>query len=267
MSIGGIVGSLAGPATALAALAGAGTMTGPEAMAVESMSIAGVDENGDFIIAERAFQWWPESFADNLAGGWSKKPVPGASHAMVNWSSNQGRTFSFSVMLTRQLIEPEDLQQNTVGFEVGALLGTTQDPYDSRNRQYNVDVAAGIAYLRSYMYPRYGSAGLSSPTDVKPPATVILNIPNMQLNEDGSDTVWCKMFGCDVSYMKSFPNGRPRIAQVTLTFEQIIQGPEGVRFKSFRDIYNRGSVNGRGAGSSYRNPRGITTPIKKGGNP
>jgi hypothetical protein len=50
-------------------------------------------------------------------------------------------------------------------------------------------------------------------------------MPNMGLNEDGSDIIFGVVTGCDVTYEKLFSDGQPRIVKVSLTFKQVIENP------------------------------------------
>jgi len=194
---------------------------------VARASMMGIDsESGEEVLTEQAFQWWPESFSDSIEIGWEPKQVPGASHAIMQWNSNGGRTFSFDVLLYRNM-EPLAVQNELSIFGIGALL---PDPSNDDNAKFNINIEYMVSWLRSFCYPRYvsgtGSDGSSVVTRVVAPPIAILNLPNMALNEDGSDTVFGVVTACDVTYEKLFPNGQPRAVKVSLTLKQVVQNPQ-----------------------------------------
>lgn len=204
------------------------------------------------VIPERSFQWNPESIQDSLQVGWSEKQIPGGSHALMQWSGNGGRTISFDVILSRHMRYEED-------FTIGSMpVGAIPAKADFRRdvvKKYNVEIRAAIAYLRSYCYPEYetqGKVGLSIP-----PPICLLTVPGTQLNESGGDTIWTVVTGCDVRYRKAFPDGKPRLVTVSMTFRQIVQHPlDGVLYKTRGDLLGR-DYQGRGTAEAYESIREI----------
>jgi len=218
----------------------------------------GIDaETGITVLPERAFQWFPESFSDSIEIGWEPKQVPGASHAIMQWSANGGRTFSFETLLYRNMA-PLDLQRkqaelsgptiavgtpgsNTTLTPIEAFLPNPSDP---SNAPYNINIESMVSWLRAFCYPRYvtgqGFGGTKITRPVSPPIA-ILNLPGMALNEDGSDILYCVMTGCDVTYEKLFPNGQPRVVKVSLTLKQVVQNPKNansIQFVGFDTLKN-----------------------------
>jgi hypothetical protein len=194
-------------------------MEGPEGEKSASMTICGVDiDNPDVAkpaIPERAFQYWPDSIRDSIEIGWEFQNLPGASHAMGKWSSNGGRTISFDVTFARFM---KDVDKRTTLEKLMDPFGLTKPDGD---KGANVDVAGAVRYLRAYCYPFY-KAGAQF-VEAKPPPIAILNVPNLQLNEAGGDAIYAVMTGCEVEYVKAFPDGTPRLATVSLTFRQVVQ--------------------------------------------
>lgn len=199
-----------------------------------SISIAGVDPTDPSkmfeSLPERTLQYWPESVSDSYEIGWNFKDIPGASHALAQWASNNGRTISFDVhfhRFTRPIAHRTSAEKLK---DIGDKAGPKADPSS------NVDIRNEIAYLRGYCYPTYGVIG-----GIKgsfPPPVAILNIPGLGLNEsDGSDSIFAVMTQCEVTYILCFPNGTPRHATVSLAFKQIVQKANGVEFKGWPDNY------------------------------
>jgi hypothetical protein len=223
---------------------------------VARASMMGIDsETGKEALPEHAFQWWPESFSDNIEIGWEPKQVPGASHAIMQWNSNGGRTFSFDVLLYRNM-EPLAVQSELSMFGIGALL---PDPNNDDNARFNINIEYMVSWLRSFCYPRYvrgtGLDGSTVVTRVVAPPIAILNLPNMALNEDGGDTVFGVMTACDVNYEKLFPNGQPRAVKVSVTIKQVVQDPQqsgrqAIRFKGYPEL---GTARKGAIGNEYLN--------------
>jgi hypothetical protein len=199
--------------------------SGPDGMAPATLSIAGVDPRnpgGALLIPERAFQFWPDAIEDGIEIGWDFKDIPGASHSLAQWGSNGGRTISFTVQLHR-FQKPVDDRTIFEKMDDPFGLTTPSQTLPADQRAHNVDLAAEVAYLRSYCYPVLGTdaAGL---VVAYPPPIALICAPGLQLSEDGADWIYGVMTGCDVSYARLFANGVPRRASVALSFKQVVQG-------------------------------------------
>jgi len=197
------------------------------------VSMIGIDHTGAVVIPQQAFQWWPESITDTMGTGWQFKQIPGASHALAQWGSNNGRVFAMELKLSRSMRYLEDFKSAGLFGDV-PLQAKGINPRSPRNLASNVDIRQMVRYLRAYCYPNYDSINNGI---ALPPVTVVLNVPGLQLNEDGSDTIWAVMTACDVTYMKAFRDGKPRLATVSLGFQQIVQtANDGVLYKNRRTL-------------------------------
>lgn len=211
-------------------------MLGPESGDVKAMSIAGVDpiDPTKLLLTERTFQYWPETIQDSIEIGWNFRDIPGASHALAQWGSNNGRTITFEVQLHRFQIPYDDKEANnafTVRTFGSSLLTRPDDQYLKDVRHLNVDIRNEIRFLRGFCYPSYRE--VEGRTVAHPPPIAILDIPGVGLNESGGNTIFAVMTSCDVTYTLLFPNGVPRRATVALTFKQVVQREEGVFFKGW----------------------------------
>lgn len=208
------------------------------------ISMIGIDHKGEQVIGQQAFQWWPETIQDTMGIGWSFKQIPGASHALAQWGSNNGRTFTMEIKLSRSMRYLEDFQAAGPFGDMPLTAGLV-NPDGPRNLAFNVDIRKMVRYLRAYTYPDYDAkaGGIALP-----PVTCVLNVPGLQLSETGNDTIWCKMTGCDVTYMKAFKDGKPRLASVSLGFQQVVQKNDGVHYVSrtmlLESIEGTGNKNG-----------------------
>ena len=189
------------------------TSTGRAAQA----SMMGIDpETGEMVLEEQAFQFWPESVQDSIEIGWEPKQVPAMSHSLMQWSGNGGRTFSFELEMIR-VMKPLAKQPTPFGLP-------PEDPANEANQPFNVNIEYMISWFRSFCYPFYEetAAGVRR---AKAPPIAILHMPNMALNEDGSDIIFAVVTGCDVTYEKSFSDGQPRQVKLSLTLKQVIENP------------------------------------------
>lgn len=201
-------------------------MDGPEGGDYASMSIAGVSPvTTEVMLPERTFQYWPESISDTIDVGWNFKDIPGASHALAQWSSNGGRTISFEVHFHR-FMKPKEVTNSNFFERANDPFGLTTPeqsvPIDQR--PHNVDIASEIKYLRAMCYPSYGD--VEGYVTSYPPPIGILNVPNLGWgDENGTNALYVVMTGCDVTYNLLFRDGTPRKATVALTLRQVVQDP------------------------------------------
>lgn len=204
------------------------------------------------------FQYFPESLSDSKAINYQQKEVPGGSLPIYQWVSSGERSVSFTAFFTSDtdlVADPQlaaSLQESTLGM-----------------RDRNVDIRSAVAWLRSFMLPRYvngstGGGGGSStqgtaPTGATgvgsgnvsagvtyltlPPRRLRLYIPNSgigiaggmmsaQEQQSNPDSVTCVMTQCEVEWSAYFPSGCPRIATVQLAFAQVAQLGQRVVFPS-----------------------------------
>lgn len=211
-------------------------MTGPEGESSAYMSIAGLNPEtpSAFLpgMEERKFQYWPESISDTIDIGWNFKDIPGASHALAQWASNNGRTITFEIQLHRFMKPRKNLSVMEIVKTMGtAMLTTPTSTIPMNQTQYNVDVANEIRFLRGFCYPYFM---LVEGIQVSlPPPVAMLSIPGLPLDdESGGPVIYAVMTGCDVTYNLLFPDGTPRRATVSLTFRQIVQRSKvGVFFR------------------------------------
>lgn len=216
------------------------------------ISMKAIDwETGEEILPERAFQWNPESISDDYQVSWSPKDIPGASHPLMQWNANGARIISFELKMTRDLKTPQKLQEESEdsisgGFEQS--LGLQVDPTDDRNKRYNMNIPAAIAYLRSCCYPEYTKERRGA--NVKPPPLLLLNVPGLALSEDGSDVIYCVLTQCNINYQKAWDDGTPKVVVATVVFQQVIQTDRGIQFRGRKNFLDR--INGAQGG--YGNP-------------
>lgn len=252
------------PPTIIGALAQV-IIDGPEGMRPEYITIMGInptDPAGPPLIPERTLQFWPSQIQDSIAIGWSKKEIPGASHALMQWGGNSGRTISFEVVVGRFMKDVKDWNIVDKLFDPFKLNTPTSKTMKD-NREYNEDVVAAIKYFRAFTYPSYQPDEAGFEVSYNPPVA-ILHLPGMGLGDissgagiapEGPDVFFGVMTTCDYSIEHAFPNGVPKLARLSLAFEQVVQDPfgnKGVVFRSASDLLDVGAGRSIVGGINYR---------------
>lgn len=169
-----------------------------------------------------ALQYFPEAISDTKQVNYVQKAIPGGNLPLYQWINGGERTISFTAAFSSDV----DLSLHD-GRTYEALKG--QELLDR-----NVNVAAAILWLRSFMMPTYDEK-TARPL---PPPRASLSIPGSAIGYTGGVNKWddsphkirCVMTQCDVEYKAFFPSGTPRLASVSLSFGQIAQYPGAVVF-------------------------------------
>lgn len=221
--------TMAGALAALGAGAAAGVYFGlTDTFRLSKASMMGIDsETGEEVLPENAFQWLPDTLSDTIETGWESKQVPGMSSALMQWSSNGGRTISFELVMFRTMLPVAD--------QPGALVFRA-NPDSEENAPYNANIEYMLSWLRSFCYPSFAPGG--DFRRVKSPPIAILNIPNLALNEDGSDIIFAVMTECGITYDRLFNSGKARAVRVNISLKQVVNDPSTgtYRFKTQKDF-------------------------------
>lgn len=181
------------------------------------------------------FQFWPQQVTDNYTPNYATKPIPGASHPLLQWTGGNGRTISFTATFVTEIREDAFSLQNSgvVGSDFRSRLNTAGkvsavgNPIGAAllpSTRYTVNVAAAIAALQQYLYPNYEDIkGI-----IKPPKKLVLVLPGTRLGRsESADGVLCVMKAANVTMESWFPTGEMRAASVALEFAEIIQYTQG----------------------------------------
>lgn len=203
---------------------------------------------GDDDRAESAFefQYFPETITDSKTINYSSKEVPGGSLPIKQYVSSGARTISFTTVLSTDI---DTKNKNEPKGSNSILL-------DARGRRYNIDVANSVAYLRSFLFPTYGNAGVLGMPITKAPPKCLLQVLGSEINRAGDPDqvadapILCVMTSCEVTWEQFFPNNLPRIATVSLSFEQIAQFNRNVFFPN-RPAQTAGSPDPWNTGDGY----------------
>jgi len=93
--------------------------------------IAPLDKDGkvDGELKARTLQYWPENLTDDKGSNWQSRDIPGAPLPLYQWISGSERGFNFTAVFSR---------------DMDGIIGDEIEP-----DKYNVDIDAGIAWLRA----------------------------------------------------------------------------------------------------------------------
>lgn len=182
-----------------------------------------------------SFQYWPETLTDSAQVNYVKKSIPGGSLPLYQWVNGGEHSVSFQAMFTTDvdLTKWNDKQPASDVNESYAA-----EIKDKGLRSRNIDIRGALIWLRSFRMPTYKPDGT-----YLPPPKAILTIPGYRMGMWSGDTgtgtepddMVCVMTQCEIEIRASFPNGVPRIAVVTLAFEEVAQRSGIVKFPGYND--------------------------------
>jgi hypothetical protein len=180
---------------------------------------------------EKYFQYFPETITSNRSVNWASKPIPGGSHPLYQFIGGTDHTIAFTAIFTSD--------ENTMGQSLydslagGVSIASLAKKVFGAKKKHNVDVAAAIAWLRSFTYASYAA----SASKVIAPPVLRLYLPNSGIWGAGKfrDSVDVVMTQCDVTYESFHRTGHPRIAVVNLSFFETIQVGKNWKFVDRND--------------------------------
>ena len=184
----------------------------PEMVSFAGNKKAGV--SGDEIFV---FQYWPETLDDTYNVEYAQKQIPGASHPLLQWIGGSGRQITFTAQFTAEL----DTGEARGGLRNAATLHQPLANLMPSDR-YTVDIRAALNRLRSYMMADYGTQANGLNSLASPPKKLWLVLEGTLLGGT-DDAILVVLRSAPITYESWFPNGHPRIVQVSLTFDQIVQ--------------------------------------------
>lgn len=159
------------------------------------------------------FQYWPQEINDSFDSGWVDKPIPGGDQPIQQYVGGQPHSITFAAVFTAEINDPGIPQLNIPG------------------EKYTIDLVAARQRLESYTRPTYRQGGQLGVTE--PPPRIVLVFPGLALGRD-RDQLLVVMKSINIVHQRFFPDGRPRIMTVNLTFQESIQfqskDGQGVRF-------------------------------------
>ena len=97
-------------------------------------------------------------------------------------------------------------------------------PNNEKEDKHTVDVAAAVGWLRWLCHPDYPRG---KDFAMEPP---FLNLvcPRTPIGRDMGDRMNCIMTQCDVTWKRWFPDGTPRLAEVQVSFAEVVQLPQSL---------------------------------------
>ncbi len=181
-----------------------------------SVIIAPLDRDGkidDDLGGAKVLQYWPESLEITKSQGWQEKPIPGMNLPLYQWTGGGGRSISFTAVFSRDMD--------------GDIKKIKED-------KHNVDIDAAIAWLNLLSSSDYEDLG-DMQVAVAPPILWMAFMGSSigYSGATGNSTgykgdiaglgVHCILPEVGESRLNWFPSGRPRFAEVSLSFNEVIQ--------------------------------------------
>jgi hypothetical protein len=191
---------------------------------VAELIIAPLDDNGSIdndLGGEKILQYWPESMNESSAANWQSTSPPGTILPIYQWISGSERTFSFTVVFSRD-----------VNGEIGKGKDLEED-------KFNVDVDAAIAWLYTLKTNDYKNLGDVGQVATAPPTLWVhlsgtklgynMNVPNeLKANSENTGGIYCLLGEISVNRENWFTNGVTRYATVDLSFFETMQVGTGI---------------------------------------
>lgn len=187
-------------------------------------------EDPEAMLYPRAFQYYPETIQVSKQTGWESQEVAGGSHPLYEWVKGGESGITFTVVFTRDLEEVSTLEigemQWMFGFGPEYDTNKLKNTFAMEDKDRNPDIRVELNWLKWFSYPEY----ISGDPVVKPPPKLRLFLPNSGIGEGGKDYMNAVMSSMDITYQKMFPNGEPRIVEVSLSFNEVVQVGDRIRF-------------------------------------
>jgi hypothetical protein len=188
-------------------------LQGPDSKKLPTGSVTPIASDGIPLLGSQLFfPFYPDSVEESIQINYVDQDIPGLSHPLKQWTSNGGRTISFELMLSRDILPKTDLP---------GLVGLVVNPQSPENKQWNVDIRVFVKKLKAFGYPTYQES--DGVTFALAPPVLRLELGGMALGRGSEDAVYVVMTSCDVTYERSFENGVPRRARVRTEFAEVIQ--------------------------------------------
>jgi hypothetical protein len=209
--------------------------------------ITELDENdaiaiGGYYPPSHALQYYPETITDSKQVNYSPKEIPGASLPLYQWVNSGERTISFTAVFTSDTDHYLAREAEGADEDVSAALLFRARKHNEMTKASgvggrNVFIPGALAWLRRFLYPRYGSVTEAGTALTMPPRKVLLSLPGTFISMNGGaggfssvGGIYAIMTQCEISYTALFPSGNPRIAEVQLVFAEVAQVGGRVRF-------------------------------------
>jgi len=187
----------------------------------------------------KVLQYWPESLDESKSQNWQSKELPGLNIPLYQWVSGGERQFSFTAQFTRDM-----------DGEINSKLL----PKD----KHNVDIDAAIAWLYLLSSSDYEAVG-DMHVAVAPPVLFLAFMgTKMGYQEEGAfkasgssaiasrtGGVHCSLTEVRVARKDWFPTGGVRSADVSLSFNEVIQIGQNIlpygrkQYKELAENYTR----------------------------
>jgi len=213
---------------------------------VAQVMIAPLDRDGKVdgeMGGAKVLQYWPESLSESKSQNWQSKELPGLNNPLYQWVNGGERPFTFTAQFSRDM-------DGTIGNTV-------------EEGKHDVDIDAAIAWLYLLSSSDYEKTA-DMTVAVAPPVLYLVfmgthlgyqneggaPVDNVGSIDNASSGVHCILTEVSVERKNWFPSGAPRSADVSLTFNEVIQIGQNIipygrdRLKQLASKYTRTTSGG-----------------------
>ena len=159
------------------------------------------------------FQYWPETLESNYNVEYGQRSVFGGTHPLFQYTGGTGRDITFTARFSAEV---RDVYRDGGGLQI-----------TSPSYRYSVDCRAAVDYIQSLMLPTYGGGGGNVNALLSPPQRMYLVMEGTRLGGGAKDEVLCILRSAPVTYEAWFPDGSPRLIELSLTFSECVQHSSG----------------------------------------
>lgn len=156
------------------------------------------------------FQYWPSTLGIGRSVNYEGNQIPGASHPLYQFVSGGDRAISFTAVFSN---------------ERPTLIGQAQ-----LGNKYSVDINDVLLALYRYTLPHY-EFNSGDQLFVRPPYRLLLTLPGTFLAGVNNAQLLTIMTQCDIEYQAWHPDGTPRLATASLSFNEVVSGPDGIKYR------------------------------------
>ena len=184
-------------------------LNGPEYDKAKPFTIT-LKAKNDPVLRSREFPW-PEEFSLSREANYASIPIPGGTGSIHQWTGTSGQNLGITLKLFRDIRPREDLP---------LLTGLVVNPQSPENKKFNRDIISDFQFLDQLILPKYERT-LDGQRPL-PPYVGMFTFGGLEVFYGGRDYCICIVKSVEKQITRTFPNGEPRAATVTLALEETI---------------------------------------------
>jgi len=184
-----------------------GTITNITGITKDAKELVTLSKGADLApqTAELFFQFFPDSIRDSINPKVTTVPIFLFVNPVAIFHGGVDRSINFNLQFVREQWDPDS--------------GGTSARLKEWNK-YNVDVETAVAAIRAFAYPRRQVLLYPVLVEIHLPGTNISAL-SADSKSDTADKFIGYVSGLSVEYKSFFPDGKPRLAQISLTVTEV----------------------------------------------